>query len=146
MRECEMRKIVGRCHCENISYEFHWPGGSPIPVRACSCTFCTKHRGVYTSHPQARLDARVMDSTRLSKYAFGTKTADFYVCTSCGVVPFVTCAIEGVVYAVVNVNTFEDVDPSELDASVTNFDGEDLESRVSRRQRNWIGNVSVRIV
>ena len=48
-----MRRINGKCHCGNISYEFLWPEpGSRIPVRACSCTFCTKHGGVYTSHPE----------------------------------------------------------------------------------------------
>ena len=46
-----MRRIDGKCHCGNISYQFHWPEPGPhIPVRACSCTFCMKHSAVYTSH------------------------------------------------------------------------------------------------
>ena len=115
-----------------------------LAVRACGCTFCTKHGGVYTSHPDARLNARIADRNSVNRYVFGTKTAEFYLCTRCGVVPFVTSTIENVEYAVVNVNTFENVDPSELDSSATNFDGEDIEARLGRRMRNWISQVTVR--
>jgi hypothetical protein len=45
--------------------------------------------------------------------------------------------IEGIRYAVFNVNTFEDVDRSQLVETVTNFEGETTESRLARRQRNW---------
>ncbi|NCF26181.1 MAG: hypothetical protein GWP69_02295 [Gammaproteobacteria bacterium] len=140
-----MREIQGKCHCGNIAYELLWPeSGKMLAVRACGCTFCTKHGGVYTSHPDARLDARVADSNSVNRYVFGTKTAEFYLCTRCGVVPFVTSTIESVEYAVVNVNTFENVDQSELDSSVSDFDGEDIEARLGRRMRNWISRVTVR--
>lgn len=139
-----MRKIQGTCHCGNIRYELLWPeSGKTLAVRACGCAFCTKHGGVYTSHPDARLDARIADMHHVSKYVFGTQTAEFYVCTRCGVVPLITSTIEGVVYAVVNVNTFENVDPSELDASATDFDGESVDGRLQRRKRNWIATVKV---
>ena len=46
----------------------------------------------------------VKDRARASKYAFGTKTAEFHVCTGCGVVPVVTSRIDGCLYAVVSVN------------------------------------------
>ena len=140
-----MREIHGKCHCGNIAYELLWPEpGKMLAVRACGCTFCTKHGGVYTSHPDARLNARIADNNSVNRYVFGTKTAEFYVCTRCGAVPFVTSTVENVEYAVVNVNTFENVDPSELDSSATNFDGEDVEGRLGRRMRNWISQVTVR--
>lgn len=139
-----MQTINGRCHCGNISYTFEWPQAGPgIPVRACSCTFCVKHGGVYTSHPGARLEVRVADPQRVNRYSFGTRTADFHVCTGCGVVPFVTSTIDGHEYAVVNVNTFEDPDVLDLQSSTTNFDGESVEERLRRRQRNWIPHVSI---
>jgi len=142
-----MRHIVGRCHCGNIEYEFWWPDSGPeIPVRACSCTFCIKHGGVYTSHPSGRLEVRIADEGLLCRYSFDTKTAEFYVCASCGVVPFVTSTIGGHQYAVVNVNTFENVDRSALKSSVTDFEGESVGQRLTRRQRNWIGNVGITTV
>ena len=57
-------------------------------------------------------------------------------------VPLVTSTIEGQRYAVVNVNSFENVDRSALDTSVTDFEGETTESRLARRQRNWIPDVT----
>ena len=55
-----------------------------------------------------------------------------------------TSIIDDKCYAVVNVNTFENVDRSELDSSVADFDGEDLDVRLARRSQFWIANVTVR--
>lgn len=142
-----MRRIKGRCHCGNIRFVFWWPGSTPkIPVRACSCRFCVKHGGVYTSHPEGQVDVQIANESLVRRYRFGTKTATFHICSACGVVPIVTSTIEGVEYAVVNVNSFEDVDRSELDESISDFDGETTQSRLERRQRNWIPKVSVKSV
>jgi hypothetical protein len=56
-------------------------------------------------------------------------------------VPVVTSEIEGRLYAVVNVNTFDGVDAALLKRSPANFDGEGTGSRLARRARNWIANV-----
>jgi len=139
-----MRTIDGKCHCGNIAYRLEWPEtGKNIAVRACGCTFCTRHGGVYTSNPDAALSAWVADEDQVNKYVFGTKTAEFYICAGCGAVPFVTSTIDGKRYAVVNVNTFENVDPSELDASAADFEGESVAGRLERRQRNWIARVHI---
>ena len=137
-------QIDGRCHCGNIRYALQWPGdGTDIGIRACGCSFCVKHGGQWTSHREAELAANIVDASLLSKYSFGTKTADFYVCARCGTVPFVTCAIDDGLYAVVNVNTFEGLDTTSLARAATNFDGEDTGSRLERRKRNWIPSVRI---
>ena len=139
-------KIEGACHCGNISYVLTWPGsGTEIPVRECGCTFCRKHGGAWTSHRDSELTAVLDDESFVSKYRFGTTTAEFYVCSLCGAVPFVISDIENQLYAVVNVNTFEGVDSSTLIRSSTNFDGEDTDSRLERRRRNWIPNVRISV-
>jgi hypothetical protein len=121
-----------------------WEGDPPrIPARACGCSFCFKHGGVWTSNPKARLDIVIRDRTLVSKYAFGTRTATFHVCVRCGAVPFVTCEMDGRVYAVVNVNTLENVEPAWLDRASASFEGEDLASRLARRKRNWIAEVRI---
>jgi hypothetical protein len=117
------------------------PSPSEIPARACGCTFCTKHGGVWTSTPTGALEIAVKEPAAVSRYAFGTRTAEFHVCSRCGVVPVVTSEIERRLYAVVNVNTFDGVDASLLRRSPSNFDGEGADSRLARRARNWIGNV-----
>lgn len=137
-------QIQGKCHCGNISFRLDWPGdGSEIAIRACGCTFCTKHGGSWTSNADAALDAQIGDALLVSKYRFGTGTADFYVCSRCGVVPFVTSSVDGRLYAVVNVNTFQDIDTSSMSRAATSFDGEDTAGRLERRQRNWIPTVRI---
>ena len=83
----------------------------------------------------------VKDRTRASKYAFGTKTAEFHVCTGCGVVPVVTSQIDGGLYAVVSVNVFENVEPALLRRAPATFEGENEQARLHRRKRNWIADV-----
>ena len=136
--------IEGRCHCGNIRFRLEWPDdGSEIAIRACGCSFCTKHGGSWTSHPQAMLSAEIADASLLSRYAFATGTADFHVCARCGAVPFVVSSIDGHAYAVVNVNTFQNVDVSSLERSATDFDGEETGERLERRKRNWIRSVRI---
>lgn len=134
--------IAGSCHCSNIIFALDWqPDPAEIPARACGCSFCTKHGGVWTSVPGGALTITVQDQSLVSRYAFGTRTAEFHVCSRCGVVPVVTSEIEGRLYAVVNVNAFNAVDAALLRRSPANFDGEGTDSRLARRARNWIGNV-----
>lgn len=134
--------ITGSCHCGNITFSLDWtPDPKAIPARACTCSFCTKHGGVWTSHPAGTLKINIKNPTHVSRYAFGTETADFHICTQCGVVPLVTSSIDGHDYAVVNVNTFENVDASMLERSSSNVEGENTGDRLARRKRNWIGNV-----
>jgi hypothetical protein len=134
-------QIRGSCHCGNITFNLDWqPEPTEIPARACSCSFCIKHGGVWTSCPTGALAVELKDAARVSKYSFGTRTADFHICTVCGVVPVVTSEIDGKTYAVVNVNTLEGIE-SLLKRAPVSFEGEDEASRLARRARNWIGNV-----
>jgi hypothetical protein len=137
--------IHGNCHCRNIRFSLTWePDPDEIPARACTCSFCIKHGGVWTSNPGGALEVSVKDASLVSKYAFGTRTAEFHICASCGVVPLVTSRIDNRLYAVVSVNAFEGVDPSLLRRAPASFDGEGKDSRLARRKRNWIANVNFR--
>lgn len=134
--------IHGSCHCRNISFELDWkPEPTEIPARACTCSFCTRHGGVWTSCPTGSLKIRIAEPSRASVYAFETKTAEFHVCSRCGVVPLSTSRIDGRLFAVVNVNTFDDVPPSLLRRKSASLEGESETDRLARRARNWIADV-----
>lgn len=136
--------LTGRCHCGNIAFELDWEGDPPeIPARACNCSFCVKHGGVWTSSPKASLNVTVEAPDRVSNYQFGTRTAVFHVCARCGTVPLVTCEVADRLYAVVSVNALENVDPAWLRRSASSFEGEDVGSRLARRERNWIPRVRI---
>jgi catechol 2,3-dioxygenase-like lactoylglutathione lyase family enzyme len=135
--------ISGRCHCGNIAFTLDWKTDpAHIPARACTCTFCTRHGGIWTSCPSGALTITVQNPLQVSHYAFGTGTADFHICTRCGVVPVVTSRIDGNLYAVVNVNTFENVDASLLQHASATLDEETGGERLQRRKRNWIADVT----
>ncbi|NUO51597.1 MAG: hypothetical protein HOV80_22300 [Polyangiaceae bacterium] len=137
--------IAGRCHCGNISLSLEWtPEPTEIPARACSCSFCVKHGGVWTSCPTGTLRVTVRDPAAASSYSFETKTADFHVCARCGVVPVATSRIDGRLYAVVSVNALEGL-PAGLvkPATSVSFDGETEEARLARRKRGWIADVEL---
>jgi hypothetical protein len=99
---------------------------------------------VWTSNPAARLVVCIASPAQVSNYEFGTATAEFFVCARCGVVPLVTSRICERLYAVVNVNTFDGVDPVRIEIAPASFDGEDVGDRLARRQRNWIADVVIR--
>jgi hypothetical protein len=135
--------IHGGCHCGNITFHLTWdPEPREIPARACDCTFCTKHGGVWTSNPKGALRVEVKEPARVSKYEFGTRTATFHICSSCGVVPLVTSELDGRTYAVVSVNAMNGLDPALIKRAPISFDGEALASRLERRKRSWIPDVT----
>jgi len=134
--------ITGSCHCDNIRFTLDWlPDPSEIPARECGCSFCVKHGGVWTSCPAGKLRVTMRRREKVVPYVFGTRTAEFHVCTDCGVVPVVTSRIADRLYAVVSSNAFDNVDPKLLRRLPASFDGESEGDRLGRRQRNWIGSV-----
>ncbi len=135
-------QITGRCHCGNTTFLFTWePETKEIPARACTCSFCTKHGGVWTACATGSLSVIVSNPSLVSRYTFGTKTAEFHICSRCGIVPVVTSRVEGQTYAVVNVNAFEGVDPALLRPVSASFDNESEDVRLARRKKHWIANV-----
>jgi hypothetical protein len=135
-------RIHGHCHCGNVAFELDWlPDPATIPARACGCTFCTRHGGVWTACAGGKLHVLVRDASKVTRYAFGTKTAEFHICAVCGIVPLVISRMDGRDYAVVNVNTFDGVDPALLQRTGVSFDDEDEATRLARRRRNWIAEV-----
>jgi len=139
-----VRTIVGGCHCGNIRFRLRWPAEEgAIPARACGCSFCRPRRATYTSHPEARLEAVVSNEDRLSRYRFGTTTAEFFVCRNCGGMTFAVSEIDGRHYAVVNVLNFDNSEQMDFDVSRTDFEGETVDQRLRRRARNWIPDVVI---
>lgn len=134
--------INGGCHCGNITFLLRWhPRPAAIIARKCDCSFCVKHGGVWTSAPGGQLRVSCREPQRLSIYCFGTATADFYICSRCGVPPLVTSRIDGRLYAGVNVNTFESAAKTLVEINSVSFEKEALESRLARRKNNWIADV-----
>ena len=140
----QLHKLDGRCHCGNIRYRYYSPVTTEdLTIRACRCSYCTKIGGRYTSDPQGILVAEVFDCEAIHLYRFATGTANFYVCGRCGMAPFVTCLLDDIMYALVNVNTLNDFCPIRAQIAYADFSHEDRETRLNRRRTKWIGNVTL---
>ena len=143
-----MRTFNGQCHCGRIAYSLEWPETAGLlPARRCDCTYCRRIDGAWTSHPDAKLLIHVTDESVVSRYRFGTKTADFIFCNGCGITLFAVCELEGSLRAVVNVHTIRtetgrgEVQADRFDWQDSSFEGEELPQRLQRRGERWIGEV-----
>ncbi len=129
-------ELNGRCHCGNLTVRLvATRGAAELPVRACTCSFCAPRRMRWTTDPAGSAEIVVADADELSRYRFGTGTADFLICRRCG---YVVAAVSHTVppHAVLNVDVLERA--SELSQAVAvDFEGEDVEQRLARRARAW---------
>ena len=134
--------LEGQCHCGNIGYSLATKIElSKHPVRSCSCSFCVKHGSRYISDPNGELTVCVQSREKIVPYEFGTKTAKFLICGYCGVMPIIVCKMEDRYYGIVNCNTLNDAHQLQKEVRYMDFSTEDLDTRLQRRRKNWIGTV-----
>jgi hypothetical protein len=135
-------EYLGACHCGNIEVRLS-SDRSPaeLGTRTDTCSFCAKHGSLYTSDPDGQLAIAIADAARTDRYRFGTKTADFLICTTCGV--FVAAIMDAL--AVVNINVLAARADFLANAiQIADLDGESLEDRLARRRRRWTPIVNPR--
>ena len=70
------------------------------------------------------------------RYRFGVKTADFFVCRTCGTYVAAVIDIEGQNYSVLNLNAFDDPHTN-AEAVSKSYGGESVVDRAERRRRVW---------
>jgi hypothetical protein len=134
-------QFAGGCHCGNLSYVFE----TSVPLetlglRADQCSFCRAHAARNTSDPNGTMRIDVRDETKLNRYRFGLKTADFLVCRDCGVYIGALMEEDGRMWFTVNVNTFRTLRDrlgDDMAAVPHDFDGEDIAGRIARRKKKW---------
>jgi hypothetical protein len=128
--------LHGGCHCGNLSLSFVPTHAlAELPSRACMCTFCRPRRIRWTADPAGRVEISIGDARELSRYRFGTGTADFLICRRCG---YVVAAVSDEVEprAVINIDVLARADEF-VSPTPKDFDTEDVESRRARRAANW---------
>lgn len=128
----------GGCHCGAIHWLFT-TGADPAQwvVRACQCSFCRMHATRCTSDPEGSVEIRVSHADALGRYRFGLATADFLVCTRCGVYLGAVVEAAGRAYATINLNTMSTPIEHIPDAVAVHYDAERSGERVDRRVSKW---------
>jgi hypothetical protein len=127
----------GRCHCGAIGFEFR-TSRTPAQweVRACQCSFCRSHGARTTSDADGSILFRIPDPSRLNRYRFGTKSADFYLCRDCGAyVASVMDSPRGR-FATLNVNVITPAVDVPAATPVT-YDAETPAQKLARREKKW---------
>ncbi|HEX4153835.1 MAG TPA: hypothetical protein VHY75_16635 [Steroidobacteraceae bacterium] len=90
-----------------------------------------------TSDTSGSVEIHGEDPSLLLRYRFGQRTADFLICSRCGV--YIAALIETVkgCFAVISVNALvpylEDLPATQA----VSYDGESIEQRTRRREARW---------
>ena len=127
----------GSCHCHNLEIRFESDKtAAELPLRTDTCSFCAKHHAVYTSDPEGEVIIAVRDARLVERYRFGTRTADFLICKSCGV--FIAAFMPEPPLAVINIHALDArADFLRNELQVVNLDTESLKQRLARRKARW---------
>jgi hypothetical protein len=131
------RVFEGSCHCGAIGFAFQSSRvPNSWPIRACQCSFCRRHGARTTSDPAGSVGFRIEVESKLQRYRFGLRTAEFMICKTCGVyVAAVLTAPRGR-FATVNINALSELLDVRAATSIS-YEGESLEQRQDRRERQW---------
>ena len=128
----------GSCHCGNIELRFETAIAPEIlAVRACSCSFCSRHGARNTSDPEGRVRIVVHDPPALLRYRFALETADFLVCGRCGIYLAAVAGAGARWHATINVNTLDDAERFSRTPEPVDYDGESEQARGERRAARW---------
>jgi hypothetical protein len=128
----------GQCHCGAVGFEYrtaHAPAA--WPVRACQCSFCLKHHGVYTSDPDGSVRFAHREPELLTRYRFGHKTADFIFCARCGSYLGAVTEEDGQALMVINLHAFDPPVEGLPSAQPMSYEGETTGDRNTRRSARW---------
>jgi hypothetical protein len=129
----------GGCHCGNLRVHVRLTT-APVdtPIRSCACSFCRSHGTRTLSDPAGQAKVTVSDLSLVQRYRFGSRTADYLLCRSCGVyIGAVSDTLSGA-RAVINTLCLKDRDLSTREAARTDRDDESAEVRMARREATWM--------
>src|SRR5919198_6107560 len=130
--------LTGRCHCGNVELALETSlRPEALSLRACTCSFCRRHGARTTSDPGGRVVITVHHPEQLLRYRFGLRTADFLVCTRCGIYVAALMNEGSGCYATVNVNTLDALERFTQAATPVTYDGESAAKRAARRKARW---------
>lgn len=127
--------IHGQCHCGNVSFELTTDLlESEISPRACDCSFCRMHGAGNWSDPNGHATINITDQSLLQKYLFALKTAEFYICKTCGTYIGAVLSDQDGMWSTLNLR----ITPLHgLPTSPASYGAEQADERILRRKNTW---------
>ena len=131
-------KHMGGCHCGNlrIALTLSMPS-QDCELRACQCSFCRSHGARTAADPNGSLALEIRDGSKLNRYRFGLQTADYLVCSICGVYVAAVSDTPAGRRATINTNCLDDRAAFTRDPVPADYEGETREARLKRRAERW---------
>jgi hypothetical protein len=135
--------LEGGCHCGAITLAFY-TGLLPATTspRACDCSFCRAHGAAWLSDTAAQLVIRARRPDRLRRYRQGSASAEFLLCSDCGVLVAVVFEEENRRFAAVNVACLDARDTF-APAVATSPQSLTPDEKTDRWRRLWIPDVQL---
>src|SRR6202020_1472969 len=98
-----MTRLDGGCHCGNLRLRVTMSTPpADTPIRSCACSFCRSHGTRTLSDPAGQAEILASDGSIVQRYRFGSRTADYLLCRSCGVYLGAMCETPSGPRAVIN--------------------------------------------
>jgi hypothetical protein len=133
----EAHTFQGTCHCGAIRGTLHaTKPAAELQLRACQCSFCTRHGAMTVSDPAGRATFDI-EPAALAAYQFGTRTGTSLICARCGMYAGVMIEDGGEVWSVLNARGLAIPEFKDRTPEPVVYDGETPEARVARRKLKW---------
>jgi hypothetical protein len=133
----DVHTFTGSCHCGAIRGTLAAAkSAAELQLRACQCSFCTRHGAMTVSDPAGRATFEV-ERAALSPYQFGTRTGTSLVCGRCGMYAGVYIEEGGKVWSVLNARGLDIPEFKGRTPEPVVYDGETPEARIARRKAKW---------
>jgi hypothetical protein len=133
----ETLRYAGSCHCgaTRTTLAASKPAAE-LQVRACQCSFCTRHGAMTVSDPAGRIVFEI-ERAALVEYRFATRTGTSLICGRCGMYAGVILQDGGQLWSVINVRGLAVPEFADRTAEPVVYEGETPEQRIARRKRQW---------
>lgn len=76
-----VKKYTGSCHCGNVKFSVETDISTAL---RCTCSMCKRKGAVMLAGEEGSFKL-TEGADKVSKYQFGTETAEHYFCSSCGI-------------------------------------------------------------
>jgi len=127
----------GTCHCGAIRGTLYAiRPAAELQVRACQCSFCTRHGAMTVSDPAGGATFEI-ERQALVRYQFGTRTGTSLICGRCGMYAGVMLEEGGRVWSALNVRGLAIPEFKGRVAEPVVYEGETAEARIARRKVKW---------
>lgn len=132
------RAYEGKCHCGAIGFVFRTALEPPQwSIRACQCTFCRLHGALSASDPLGSLAFEEQVPGSLQRYQFGRRTADFWVCRTCGGYIGATMQSGSQRFGIINVHALHPLLAELPQPTPMHYESESNAERLARREQRW---------